>query len=95
VPRDALVVGGSIHARLTRRQELVRRGYRVTVETSLLRGLAQLRRFPFTVCEVDLGELAYPRRWHREYAQACRARGVLLRELPGAAVQEEAPRARV
>lgn len=78
---EALVVGGSVHQRLSCRGELRTQGFRVTVEPSLTRGLKQLNRYPFAVCAVDLTDGPQANRWRRAYTSASRTCGVKLVEL--------------
>lgn len=78
---DALVVGGSVHQRLSCRLELRMQGFRVTVEPSLTRGLKQLSRYPFAVCAVDLTGVTQASRWRRAYTSTSRTFGVKLVEL--------------
>lgn len=77
---DALVVGGSIHQRLERREELRRRGYRVTVVGSPRQGLAHLSRHSFEVCALDLTDVPRAREWRRQYTRTSATRGTELLE---------------
>lgn len=75
----ALVVGGTIHARLTRRERLRAEGFHVTLERSTHRGLQRLSQHPYAVCSLDLTDVQQPRAWQQRYRHASSVQGTQLR----------------
>lgn len=75
---DALVVGGDIHFRLSVRANLLREGYRVTLESSSRRGLALLRRHSFALCTLDITGEKRPREVQRNYQRLTEVAGTQL-----------------
>ena len=77
--RDVLVVG-SVNYCLDRRQELVRRGYRVTVARTGRQAVAFLQRHPFAMCRVQLACVERDRRLLRRLRDVSAQSGVPLHE---------------
>ena len=57
-------------------------GFHVTLEKSVRRGLMQLERFPFALCELDLDDVPAAEHWRRGFERACSRHGTRLAERP-------------